>query len=179
MGRIHLITGGTRSGKSDYARSLAEAIATPRVFIATAEAHDDAMRARIERHRAERAASNWRTVEAPLDLAAAIVAQRDARVVLVDCLTVWITNHLCATPSIDEAWIAQEIARLVDAATRIDADVFFVSGEVGLGGIAANELARRFADLLGRANQLLAARADRVTLVACGLPLCLKGSTPA
>lgn len=169
---LTLVIGGARSGKSTFAENLVCASARPRRYIATAEAWDDEMRARIARHRADRG-PEWTTVEAPLDLAAALGAARAGEAVLVDCATLWLTNHLLA-----EHDLGDEIARLLDALAACAAPVVIVSNETGWGIVPENALARRFRDEQGRLNQRLAAEAGLVVTVIAGLPLVLKGSLP-
>ncbi|UFN46988.1 bifunctional adenosylcobinamide kinase/adenosylcobinamide-phosphate guanylyltransferase [Roseomonas sp. OT10] len=166
---LTLVLGGARSGKSRTAEALTTRHAAPWRYVATAQAFDDEMRARIAEHRARRE-PGWETVEAPLDLADAL---RDAgrRPVLVDCLTLWLTNLMLGERDIPAAVAALE-AVLADRA----APTVLVANEVGLGIVPENVLARRFRDEAGRLNQRLAARAENVVFVAAGLPLALKGS---
>ncbi len=167
--RTWLVLGGARSGKSRHAQRLAEARAGRHVFVATAQAFDGEMRDRIARHRDDRD-SRWHTVEAPLALAEAIGASDGADVVmLVDCLTLWVSNLLLGDHDIDGATDA--LVAAVDAAS---ARIVFVSNEVGYGIVPDNALARRFRDVAGILNQRVAAVVDRVDLVAAGLPLRLK-----
>ena len=168
-----LILGGQRSGKSRYAEGLVTASGLAPVYIATAAAGDDEMRERIAMHRARRGAA-WRTVEEPLDLPAAILRESGPGFhVLVDCLTVWLSNLMGAERDIDGEGDA-----LVVALARIAGPVVLVSNEVGLGIVPDHALARRFADELGILNQRLAEAVDRVVLVTAGLPLVLKAEQP-
>lgn len=174
---LTLILGGARSGKSRLALQRAEATGQPVSFIATAQAHDTEMADRIARHQAERPA-HWATIEAPLDLAGAIRAA-GAGCIVVDCLTLWLTNCLCQP---DPAAFDGARAALLDAlaARRTlkginDADLILVSNETGLGIVPLGELTRRFVDEAGWLNQDLAQLADEVIFVAAGLPLVLKG----
>ena len=165
---VTLVLGGARSGKSAYAESL---VAGPgAVYVATAEAIDDEMGERIARHRARRGAG-WTTVEAPLDLAAALRACAPAASggVLVDCLTVWLGNLMHAGRDID-----REAGSLLESLAVPPVPVVLVANEVGLGVVPDNPMARAFRDHAGRLNQALAARADRVVLVTAGIPLVLK-----
>lgn len=159
--------GGARSGKSRYAEALITWLPPPWIYIATAQAFDDEMRTRIAEHRARRAAG-WRTAEAPLALADAL---RDAgnAPVLVDCLTLWLSNLLLADADLSAAETA------LDAALSRTAPTVLVSNEVGLGIVPDNALARRFRDHAGQLHQRLAARADRVVFTVAGLPLFVKG----
>lgn len=164
---IELILGGARSGKSSFAEAQARASGLKVIYLATGEARDDEMAARISHHRARRPAG-WRTVEEPLALAAALarMAARDT-CVLVDCLTLWLANVLLAERD-------GEVAKLLEALPGLPGRIILVSNEVGWGIVPENALARRFRDEQGRLNQKVAALADRVTLVAAGLPLALK-----
>ena len=164
---LTLVLGGARSGKSAYAESL---VAGPgAVYVATAEAIDDEMGERIARHRARRG-GGWTTVEAPLDLAAALRGDvLGASGILVDCLTVWLGNLMHAGRDID-----REAASLLESLAVPRAPVVLVANEVGLGVVPDNPMARAFRDHAGRLNQALAARADRVVLVTAGIPLVLK-----
>jgi adenosylcobinamide kinase/adenosylcobinamide-phosphate guanylyltransferase len=167
--QVTLVLGGARSGKSAYAESLAEAASGDPVYIATGAAGDAEMAARIADHKARRG-ERWRTVEEPLDLAGAL--EREAvggRVVLVDCLTLWLTNVMAAGGD-----PAAEESRLVGALAEVGAPVVLVSNEVGLGIVPDNALARAFRDHAGRLNQAVAGVSDRVVFIAAGLPLTLK-----
>jgi len=177
MGERILIVGGTRSGKSRLAARLAE-IHTPVSFVATAtrEPDDAEMGARIDRHRAERPAT-WTTIEVPRDLEGALSGlARGGGSVIVDCLTLWISNLMLGLgggPALDDPAILGAVGRLGNLA-RGPATVIWVSNEVGSGVIPENRLARRFADLQGSANQIMAEASDRVYLCVVGLPLTLK-----
>jgi adenosylcobinamide kinase/adenosylcobinamide-phosphate guanylyltransferase len=164
-----LVLGGARSGKSRYAEGLL-AHASPRTYLATAEAGDAEMAERIRRHREQRG-SAWITREAPLDLPAAIRSESGA--LLVDCLTLWLSNLLSEDRDLDDA-----AGQLCAAIKRPGGPVVLVSNEVGLGIVPDNALARAFRDHAGRLNQRVAAVADRVLFVAAGLPLALKGELP-
>ncbi len=165
-----LVFGGARSGKSRYAQQLAEAAAGEQIFIATAEAHDDEMAARIAKHIADRGES-WTTVEAPLALCEAIEqASGGGRAVLVDCLTLWLSNLMLA-----EADVALASRRLVETIQSAAAPLILVANEVGMGIVPDTALGRQFRDEQGRLNQAVAAACQRVDFVAAGLPLRLKG----
>lgn len=166
MAEVTLILGGARSGKSARALALC---APPRVFLATGEAGDAEMAARITRHRAERGA-DWDLVEVPLDLAPALdAAAAPGRAVLIDCLTLWLSNLMHHGRDVGDA-----TAGLVAALGRAPGTVVLVSNELGLGLAPMNALGRAFRDHQGRLNQAVAAAADRVEFVAAGLPLVLK-----
>lgn len=171
MANLILIGGGARSGKSRFAVSLAEGLGERRVFVATAEALDTEMQARITRHQAERA-ERFRTVECPLLLAETVANEASADVLLIDCLTLWITNLLGAGRSNEE--ILQQIDALVTAALETSATVIVVSNEVGMGLVSLHELGRRFQDLTGWAHQRLAAASSQIYLAALGCVIQLK-----
>jgi len=166
--RLTLVLGGARSGKSRYAETLVTALPPPWIYAATGQGLDAEMAARIEAHR-ERRGAGWTTIEAPLDLAAALAAHARAPI-LVDCLTLWLSNLMMA-----EAPIEPEIDRLARALAEAAAPVVLVANEVGSGIVPDNALARRFRDQQGGLNQRIAAQADQVVLVVAGLPLYLKG----
>ena len=168
--RLTLVLGGARSGKSRYAEALIGG--RPATYIATAEIRDDEMAERIRRHRARRG-DNWRTCETPLALDEALRAAPPREPVLVDCLTLWLSNLLLAGRD-----IAADCATLVDTLSGIAGPAVLVANEVGLGIVPDNALARDFRDHAGRLNQDIAAIAERVIFVAAGLPLVLKGGTP-
>lgn len=168
MARI-LVLGGQRSGKSRYAEGLVAASGRAPVYLATATPGDGEMATRIAAHVARRG-PGWRTVEEPLDLAGALTREaRAENAVLVDCLTLWLTNVMGAERSVE-----RETQRLVDALSDAVGPVVIVSNEVGSGIIPANALARRYADALGVLNQQVASAADTVVLVAAGIPTVLK-----
>jgi len=163
------VTGGARCGKSALAERLARETGLARVYLATAQAFDAEMADRIARHRADRG-EDWETVEAPHDLAEALAASDGAgRVVLVDCLTLWLSNRMLAGADAEA-----ESARLCAALSAMRAPVVAVSNEVGFGIVPDTALGRRFRDAQGRLNQQVAALADLALLVVAGLPLVLK-----
>jgi adenosylcobinamide kinase/adenosylcobinamide-phosphate guanylyltransferase len=168
---VILVLGGARSGKSRYAESLIAASPPPWTYIATAEAGDAEMAERIAAHRVRRG-TNWQTVEAPHDLATALAGAKDTIPVLVDCLTLWLSNRMLAAADIEV-----ETAHLEAALDSRRAPVVLVSNEVGSGIVPDNPLARRFRDLQGRLNQRVAVRANRVVLMVAGLPLVVKDAT--
>lgn len=173
IGTAHPVTfilGGARSGKSSHAQSLAETTGRERCYIATAQAFDDEMRDRIAAHQADRG-DGWSTREAPLDLADAISsAGTSCDVILVDCLTLWLSNLMHHERSIEG-----ETDGLVAALMACPVPVIVVSNEVGQSIVPENPLARAFRDAQGRLNQEIATAADIVELVTAGLPLRLKG----
>ena len=170
MAETALILGGARSGKSRHAEALVERAGGRLVYLATAEPRDEEMRARIREHQRRRG-DRWQTIEEPLDLFAVLAghAAPDCAI-LVDCLTLWLNNLMEAERNVEE-----ETKRLVAALPGLGGAIVFVSNEVGMGIVPENALARSFRDRAGRLNQQVAAAADRVVLVAAGLPLVLKG----
>ncbi|NBJ12896.1 bifunctional adenosylcobinamide kinase/adenosylcobinamide-phosphate guanylyltransferase [Microvirga arsenatis] len=169
-----LVLGGARSGKSRIAQKLAESASPQRTYIATAQAFDEEMGERIAQHRREREDGSWRTVDAPLALAEAIEAQAGpAGVVLVDCLTLWLSNMVLA-----ERDPERESARLIQAVRDAQGPVILVSNEVGQGIVPATPLGRRFRDAQGRLNQRVAEACDAVVFVAAGCPILLKPAAP-
>jgi adenosylcobinamide kinase / adenosylcobinamide-phosphate guanylyltransferase len=165
---LTLVLGGARSGKSAYAEALLAGFPAP-LYLATAEPADAEMAERIRHHRARRGDA-WRTVEEPLALGQALAAHSAAgRPVLVDCLTLWLSNLLCADRPVEPA-----VDDLLECLPRLSGPVVFVANEVGLGLVPDNALARAFRDHAGRLNQRLAACCQRVVFIAAGLPLLLK-----
>jgi len=166
--RLTLVLGGARSGKSRHAEALVMRSAAPWLYVATAQPLDNEMSARIAKHRARRGA-DWHVVEAPRDLAAVVQGAPAGSAILVDCLTLWLSNLMLADADVGEA-----IDRLDAALAGAPGPVVLVSNEVGLGIVPDNALARRFRDAQGSLNQRVAARADRVVLMVAGLPLVVK-----
>jgi adenosylcobinamide kinase/adenosylcobinamide-phosphate guanylyltransferase len=164
-----LVLGGARSGKSRYAEQVAMSSRPPWIYLATAESFDDEMATRIAEHKSRRS-PDWQTIDAPLDLAGALAALPRSATVLIDCLTLWLSNAMLADRDIDA-----EIQRLEAAVLAHKGPLVLVSNEVGSGIVPENALARRFRDFQGLLNQRVAARADRVVLVVAGLPMIVKG----
>jgi len=191
MGKLILLLGGARSGKSSYAEQKAREWGADNVlYVATSETKDDEMRLRVHRHQAARP-STWTTLEAPRSVASAIRASNSsAPVILVDCITFLVSNYLMAAsepaddpfgpPSSDpfeeaiESAIRADVNDLADYAHERDVSMLVVSNEVGMGLVPAYDLGRAYRDLLGRANQDLARQADEVYLLVAGLPMRLK-----
>ena len=165
---LPLVLGGARSGKSRHAETLIEALPAPWTYIATAQAYDEEMRARIAEHRARRS-PDWRTIDAPMALPEALRAVPPGRPVLVDCLTLWLTNLILA-----ERDIAIATGDLMLACREAQGPIVLVSNEVGLGIVPENALARRFRDEAGRLHQRLASQAERVVFMVAGLPMQVK-----
>jgi adenosylcobinamide kinase / adenosylcobinamide-phosphate guanylyltransferase len=167
--RSTLVLGGARSGKSRHAEALGRAHGGDMIYIATGEARDGEMAERIARHRAARG-SAWTTIEEPLELAAVLErAARPQRFVLVDCITLWISNVMARGRPVSE-----EIEGLCRVMAAVSGDVCLVSNEVGLGIVPDNPLARRFRDEAGLAHQRLAAVCQHVVFMVAGLPITVK-----
>lgn len=178
MADIILITGGTRSGKSDYAQLRAEQLSGPHCFIATCQAFDQEMIERIKKHQSKRDKQRWTTFEEPLELARLIRHNSGYGLYLIDCLTLWVSNHMYDYDQKDiectEDIIAFQLEELVRECMLLLGTVIFVTNEIGMGIVPENKLARQFRDLVGYSNRILAAHADEVILVSCGLPIPLK-----
>jgi len=170
--QITLVLGGVRSGKSSFAQRLA--MSTPSVgYIATAQATDAEMQAKIERHRQERP-EHWHTIEEPLDIDDALVKNASLDILLLDCLTVYAANLLAAEENAELREV--RVAKVCQALTATNASVILVSNEVGSGVVPPYPLGRVYRDFLGELNQRVAAIADNVVLMVAGLPLVLKGT---
>jgi adenosylcobinamide kinase/adenosylcobinamide-phosphate guanylyltransferase len=178
MARVILVTGGARSGKSRHALKLCSQLPGPRAFVATCQAGDEEMEERIRRHQQARRDTDWDTIEEPIELAATVRAQPAYRVMLVDCLTLWISNLLGAAHEqdrdLEEEEVEERCRRVLEACEEREGTTVFVTNEVGDGIVPGNALARRYRDLVGRCNQTIAAGAGEVTLVTCGIPMKLK-----
>ena len=183
MKRIILITGGQRSGKSRYAEELALKLSNAPVYMATARIWDDEFRERVDKHR-QRRGSQWTSIEEEQFLSRYDV---EGKVVVIDCITLWCTNFLFnhhaaakgggsgkegGVPEIEP--ILKEMQVEFDLFTRQDATFIFVTNEIGCGGVSENALQRRFTDLQGWMNQYVAARADDVVWMSCGIPVFIK-----
>ena len=171
MKRIILITGGERSGKSAYAERLALSLSPNPVYMATAHPWDEEFRERIRRHQ-ERRGSQWTNIEEERQLSRHDVS---GRVVLVDCLTLWATNYFFDKEGEEVDSMLAELKAEFDRFTRQEATFLFVTNEIGMGGVSANALQRRFTDLMGWLNQYVAARADEVILMVSGIAVKVKG----
>ena len=167
----HLILGGARSGKSSYAQQLAEHSKQDVIYVATATAGDEEMRLRIQKHQQQRPA-HWRLIEEQIHLADSLL-QHDAvdRVILVDCLTLWLSNLLGQN---NQQLLNDECEKLFDVMPALQSTLIMVSNEVGQGIVPINELARRFVDETGWLHQRLAGMCDKVTFMVAGLPQPIK-----
>lgn len=181
MGKLILVLGGARSGKSRYAETRAREIGDEEVlYVATAEIKDDEMAERVQKHR-ERRPTRWRTLENTTNLGSQIKIHAGAtRVVLVDCLSLLVARPFMAPgiadpfdPALEES-VRQEILDLIRCADDLEATTIVVSNEVGMGVVPPHQLGRAYRDVLGRANQLVAAHADEVHLLVAGIPLTIK-----
>lgn len=177
---VVLILGGARSGKSDYAQRLAGEMGRPVIYVATATAGDEEMAERIARHQAARPA-HWRTVEAPVGVGRALAGVlEDGEVVLLDCLTLLVSNLLgelgeTAGADVLAGRVTAELEELLLVCAAHRAALIVVSNEVGMGLVPPYPMGRVYRDMLGRANQWLAARADQVVLMVAGIPVEVKG----
>lgn len=178
--QIIVVVGGSRSGKSDYAEERAAAMDGERYYLATCPAGQDGdpeMAARIAAHQRNRHGRGWQTREEPLAVATLVAALPGEATVLVDCLTLWISNLLSADAAgaLDEERMAVLAQELLAAGRGRQGRVIMVSSEVGCGLVPEHPLARRYRDLVGRCNQVMAAGADEVVQVVCGIPVTIKG----
>jgi adenosylcobinamide kinase / adenosylcobinamide-phosphate guanylyltransferase len=168
---IILITGGARSGKSRYAEQRALEMGDRPLYLATAEAKDEEMARRIAQHQ-KRRGTQWRTIEEPLELTEALLAQRGKiDCALVDCLTLWISNLLIRH---DEKYASEKVEELIEKLPQSDFHLVFVTNEVGWGIVPDNPLARKFRDLAGWTNQQMANAVNEVILMVAGMPMILK-----
>ena len=170
--RFIFVTGGRRSGKSSYALDLGESLGDKKLFIATAQALDKEMAERIARHKAERG-NGWETMEVPVNISDAIKAASRYDVVLIDCLTLWLSN-LMHEDNAKEKNIIEKIVGLVTTGTKAKPVIILISNEIGLGIIPDNPLARKFSDLAGIMNQKVATAADMVVMTLSGIPTTIK-----
>jgi adenosylcobinamide kinase/adenosylcobinamide-phosphate guanylyltransferase len=178
MARVILITGGARSGKSRHALKICSELPGPRAFLATCQPGDEEMEERIRRHQEARRGSDWATIEESTELASTISTRSEYRVMLVDCLTLWVSNLMGKARDenreLSEDEVAEHCREILSACTNREGTVVMVTNEVGDGIVPGNALARRYRDLVGRCNQTMAAGADEVALVTCGIPMKLK-----
>ena len=172
---IILITGGARSGKSQYAEHRAVEMGGRRLYVATAEAKDEEMAQRIAEHRQQRG-NQWRTIEEPLELTQALLVERGKTdCALVDCLTLWISNLLIRR---DEEYVSEKVEELIEKLPELNFHLVFVTNEVGWGIVPDNPLARKFRDLAGWTNQRIAQAANEVILMVSGMPMIAKKGAP-
>lgn len=181
MAEVILYTGGARSGKSSLALNRAEEIGARRLFVATCPVIDGEMTERVERHQRERSGRGWETIECEKELASLFPTPAEKfQVVIIDCLTLWVNNLLyhaeSASATINDDMVSVACAKWLAATDTYQGALICVTNEVGLGIVPDNPLARRYRDLVGTCNQLVAAKSKEVVLVSCGLPLYLKKS---
>lgn len=173
---VHLILGGARSGKSAYAEQLAKSTDLAVTYVATAQVYDDEFAQRVAHHQARRP-QGWQLVEAPFELAETLRAHDDSnQCIIVDCLTLWLAQCICPDCESPEtvSWV-QERQALLEVLPTLKSKVLLVSNEVGMGIVPLGEINRQFQDEQGRLNQAVAELAEKVTFIAAGLPLKLKG----
>lgn len=179
MAHIILAAGGTRSGKSAYAQDLAESLPGKRAFVATCSVpseDDTEMMERVARHQEDRLGAGWLTIEEELDLTRVLEGLPDIKVLLVDCLTLWISNLMHTYHDLTEDRMIAMCEEIIELCRQRQGTVIFVTNEVGSGIVPANPMARKYRDLTGRCNQEMARGADEVIFFSCGLPLYLKKS---
>ncbi len=178
MAEIILVTGGCRSGKSNYAEKLALEAGENKLYIATAPILDEEMKKRVLIHQKHRDGKGWDTIEEEINLSEIFTKYPYYDTFLVDCLTLWINNliYYCEKNNlkIDENYISNQVSIILNIINKIDGRVIFVINEVGMGVVPENKLARLFRDLSGRCAQIIAKNANQVILMSCGLPLNLK-----
>lgn len=181
MSKLTLITGGARSGKTRFAQAYAESLGSSRAYLATAGNLDNEMAARITRHKEERAGRGWYTIEETIDLASVFRRPEQWEVILVDCLTLWVSNLMFEAEDqgeiLEERHMPRKLAPVLEAMKGYPGQIVLVTNEVGLGIVPDNEYARRYRDLLGRTNQQIAQAATNVILMTCGVPLAVKGES--
>lgn len=173
--KLVFIIGGARSGKSGFALKLAESIKGKRLYIATAEALDEEMEERIKKHKKERG-NNWNNIEEPIKIADVIKKNKKYGVILLDCLTLWISNlmHKKTGARGHGPGVSKTVTEFISACKKAGANIIIVSNEVGLGIVPDNPLARRFRDIAGYANQKIADAADEVYFMVSGIPMRMK-----
>ena len=178
---ITLVTGGCRSGKSRYALDMADQLDGKKIFCATCPRQEDReMRARITRHQAERVAlSGWQTVEESLDLIR-VIHQHQHETILIDCLTLWVSNLMYQASQLEKEFTEDDIAKLtlelVDVLKERETHAILVTNETGMGIVPENKLARQYRDIIGRCNQIIGHHSDRLILMVSGQPVNVKGN---
>lgn len=179
MAKIILATGGARSGKSAYTQNLGESLPGKQTYVATCpvpSGEDAEMMDRVNRHQLDRLGAGWDTIEEAFDLQGVLKEHSDVGVMLVDCLTLWVSNLMQSSDDISEDKMISICQEIIKLCRQRLGTVIFVTNEVGSGIVPANAMARKFRDLTGRCNQEMARGADEVIFFSCGLPLFLKKS---
>ncbi len=180
MANLILTTGGCRSGKSMYAQNRAEDLQGSRLYIATSPVIDPEMDERIARHKRQRQGRGWQTLEEELNLEAAVAGTFENDILLIDCLTLWVNNVLFSRTTegreTTEEYMEKRTGSLADMCKRHPGTIFIVTNEVGSGIVPESAESRLYRDLVGRCNQCLAAAANEVIFVSCGIPLTLKNT---
>ena len=178
MAKIILVTGGARSGKSDFAQQQAESLAGPRCFVATCEVYDPEMAERVEKHRRARRQGDWYTIEEPCDLEHLFLTETGYHTFLVDCLTLWVSNIYESASrrgdELNEDVIEDLVRKTVATIRKKECTVLLVTNEVGMGIVPENRVARKYRDLVGRCNRVCAELADEAFFICSGLPVRLK-----
>lgn len=178
VAKIIFVTGGSRSGKSDYAQRLAESLEGPRAYLATCPVIDEEMAERCRKHQEARTRAAWDTIEEERNIAGVLMNDLVHNVILVDCLTLWVNNLIYEAELnglvMTEEGIAEKCRFLIDACKKFKGTIIFVTNEVGMGVVPDSPLGRSFRDMAGRCNQLMAAASDEAVLVVSGIPLFLK-----
>jgi len=179
MGKIILVTGGSRSGKSSYALKVGQSMPEPRKFIATCPMADEEIKMRIEAHQRERLSGNWETIEQQTEIGEALETVDASAVILVDCLTLWVNNLMYRAKTelenLSEAGMEKLSAEVIRICRKRQGLTIFVSNEVGMGIVPEDKQTRLYRDLVGRCNQVFATEADAVALVLCGIANFIKG----
>ena len=178
MAEIIFVTGGSRSGKSDYAQKTAEALPGPRAYLATCPIIDEEMAERCRKHQEARARADWDTIEEERDIAGILNDGEKHKVILVDCLTLWVNNLIYEAEQNGRVMTEEDITGkcrdLLAACATFTGTIIFVTNEVGMGVVPDSSLGRRFRDIAGRCNQIIAASADEAIFLVSGIPLHLK-----
>lgn len=179
MGKIILVTGGSRSGKSSYALGIGQSVPGPRKFIATCPVTDDEIKMRIDAHKHERLSGNWETIEQQTEIGEVLETVENSAVILVDCLTLWVNNLMYRAKTelenFSEAGIENYSSEVIRICRKRQGISIFVSNEVGMGIVPGDKETRLYRDLVGRCNQVFATEADAVVLVVCGIANFIKG----
>lgn len=175
MAKIIMVSGGCRSGKSGHAQKYCEGIEGKKLFLATAPVHNEEMKMRVEKHRAKRDSDIWETVEEEFNLAEVFSSSKHD-VILIDCITFWIDNILYRSPAIKEEDMAPFLEKTFFALDKFNGTAVFVTNEIGFGTLPEDPRTRKFRDLVGLANAMIAKRASNVVLFVSGIPMFLKGT---